>query len=120
VIVQAHRCDDDCTCPIHGTPLLYAPASDAHACQDPDCEHAHGFALYSGPIFVDVAVLRAARDLALVAPPEYQRAWAAADDFTACMDRLVTEAAPSPESIDRLKAAILSMAEPDPGCGETT
>lgn len=44
----------------------------------------------------------------------------AADDFAASMDRLTTEAAPSPESIDRLKAAILSMAEPDPGCGETS
>lgn len=39
---RPHVCDDLCVCPIHDTPLLYAPASNEHACQDPDCEHAHG------------------------------------------------------------------------------
>jgi hypothetical protein len=37
-----HRCDDRCTCPVHGTPLLYWPAGDDHACQDSTCEFAHG------------------------------------------------------------------------------
>jgi hypothetical protein len=37
-----HRCDDSCVCPIHGTPLYYWPAGDDHACQDPQCQHAHG------------------------------------------------------------------------------
>lgn len=37
-----HTCGERCVCPIHGTPLLYAPAQDEHACQDPDCKHAHG------------------------------------------------------------------------------
>jgi hypothetical protein len=27
---------------VHGTPLLYAPASCQRACQDPGCIHAHG------------------------------------------------------------------------------
>jgi hypothetical protein len=40
--VTAHRCDEDCVCPADGKPLLYAPARNEHACQDPDCEHAHG------------------------------------------------------------------------------
>lgn len=37
-----HRCDADCRCPVHGTPLLYSPAADVHACQDPGCALAHG------------------------------------------------------------------------------
>lgn len=37
-----HRCDDSCVCPIHDTPMLYAAATARHACQDPDCIHAHG------------------------------------------------------------------------------
>ena len=32
-----HRCDKICVCPEHGTPLIYAPASDDHA-----CKHGHG------------------------------------------------------------------------------
>lgn len=39
---SAHVCGDGCVCPIHGTPLLYAPNGGDHACQDPECEHAHG------------------------------------------------------------------------------
>lgn len=39
---MAHRCDDRCVCPADGLPLLYAPRADQHACQLPDCEHAHG------------------------------------------------------------------------------
>jgi hypothetical protein len=37
-----HECDDRCVCPVHGTPLLYAPSKDDHACQDVDCVHGHG------------------------------------------------------------------------------
>lgn len=40
--MSAHRCDDECVCPLDGKPLLYAPASDQHACQDPDCTNAQG------------------------------------------------------------------------------
>jgi hypothetical protein len=32
-----HRCNERCVCPIHGTPLIYAPTLDDHACQDGDC-----------------------------------------------------------------------------------
>ena len=41
-MTELHRCHDGCVCPIHRTPLLYAPAHDQHACQDPKCVHAHG------------------------------------------------------------------------------
>jgi hypothetical protein len=37
-----HVCDDSCVCPVHGTLLLYWPVGDLHACQDAECEHAHG------------------------------------------------------------------------------
>jgi hypothetical protein len=40
--VTAHRCDDECVCPIDGKPLIYWPAGNQHACQDPDCVNAHG------------------------------------------------------------------------------
>lgn len=39
---QLHACDAFCVCPIHLTPLLYSPHHGTHACQDPDCIHAHG------------------------------------------------------------------------------
>jgi hypothetical protein len=39
--VTAHVCDDWCVCPLDGKPLLYSPAVDQHACQDPDCANAH-------------------------------------------------------------------------------
>ena len=39
---MAHRCDDECVCPIDGKQLIYWPAGDQHACQDPDCVNAHG------------------------------------------------------------------------------
>lgn len=42
VTLKPHRCDESCTCPHHGTPLLYSPATFDHACQDPSCEFAHG------------------------------------------------------------------------------
>jgi hypothetical protein len=35
-------CDERCVCPVHGTPLLYSPAGDEHACQDVNCRHGHG------------------------------------------------------------------------------
>jgi hypothetical protein len=73
---------------------------------------------YANPYLAGFLI--AARKTGQFTDESLDRARAAGDDFAACMDRLVTEAAPSPESIDRLKAAILSMAEPDPGCGETT
>lgn len=37
-----HICDEGCTCPIHGTPMMYWPSGDDHACQDAACEYAHG------------------------------------------------------------------------------
>ena len=37
-----HECDETCVCPVHGTPLIYHPAGDDHACQDVTCEHGHG------------------------------------------------------------------------------
>jgi len=39
---RIHRCDESCACPVHGTPLIYWPADDDHACQDVTCEHGHG------------------------------------------------------------------------------
>ena len=39
---MSHRCDEWCTCPIHRTPLIYWPAGNDHACQDPECEYAQG------------------------------------------------------------------------------
>jgi hypothetical protein len=42
VTTKAHVCDDWCICPLHETPLLYAPAHGDHACQDIECVHAHG------------------------------------------------------------------------------
>jgi hypothetical protein len=38
---HTHRCDERCTCPADGQPMFYAPSTGQHACQDPDCEHAH-------------------------------------------------------------------------------
>lgn len=35
-------CDEHCVCPVHGTPLIYWPAGDDHACQDVDCRYGHG------------------------------------------------------------------------------
>lgn len=40
---KQHKCDDRCMCPIHGIAMHYSPSSDTHACQNPDCEFAHGF-----------------------------------------------------------------------------
>ena len=42
MIDDRHVCGDDCVCPIHGTPLIYSPAGDDHACQDVSCEHGGG------------------------------------------------------------------------------
>jgi hypothetical protein len=41
---KPHRCDERCTCPVHGTPLIYWPTGDDHACQDGGCAYAHGMA----------------------------------------------------------------------------
>jgi hypothetical protein len=38
-----HQCDEQCVCPVHRTQMLYAPATDDHACQDIECKYAHGF-----------------------------------------------------------------------------
>ena len=38
---KTHRCDERCVCPIDGLPMRYAPSTEQHACQDPDCENAH-------------------------------------------------------------------------------
>lgn len=39
---RQHICDDQCASPVHGTPLIYSPARDDHACQDITCEYGHG------------------------------------------------------------------------------
>jgi len=44
-MTHQHQCSDLCVCPVHGTPLFYAPASDDHACQDIDCVYGHGGAV---------------------------------------------------------------------------
>jgi hypothetical protein len=46
-----HRCDETCVCPIHDTPLIYAPAIDDHACQDADCILGGGTAVAVGRRF---------------------------------------------------------------------
>lgn len=38
---RTHRCDESCACPADGLPMFYAPSTGQHACQDPDCRHAH-------------------------------------------------------------------------------
>lgn len=38
---RIHRCDERCLCPADGLPMWYAPSTGQHACQDPDCAHAH-------------------------------------------------------------------------------
>lgn len=39
---QLHRCSAACACPHHGTPMIYWPRGDDHACQDVNCEYGHG------------------------------------------------------------------------------
>ncbi|WP_093849912.1 hypothetical protein [Streptomyces pini] len=40
---------------MHKTPLIYWPAGNDHACQDADCEHAHGFkAVELPPVEVEI------------------------------------------------------------------
>jgi hypothetical protein len=41
---EPHRCDERCACPVDGTPLVYWPAGDDHACQDGGCVYAYGMA----------------------------------------------------------------------------
>jgi hypothetical protein len=41
--VEVHRCDERCTCPVHGTPMYFAPSTGEHACQDVDCKYGHGY-----------------------------------------------------------------------------
>lgn len=48
-----HFCDDRCVCLLHDPPLplFYSRPTGEHACQDPECEHAHRFnwlAYYGG------------------------------------------------------------------------
>ncbi|MFE0651039.1 hypothetical protein ACFVZH_20860 [Streptomyces sp. NPDC059534] len=38
-----HKCSTYCRCPHHGTPLLYWPAGDDHACLAVGCEYEQGF-----------------------------------------------------------------------------
>jgi hypothetical protein len=87
VIVQPHRCDDDCTCPVHGTPLLYAPASNEHACQDPDCEHAHGFDQLKTRILA-MAKTPSGSGLAAFLRPERERAERPIREYIAFADEL--------------------------------
>jgi hypothetical protein len=46
---KPHRCDETCLCAVHGTALIYSPALDDHACQDPSCKYAHGGAPVTDP-----------------------------------------------------------------------
>ena len=39
---KPHTCDENCVCADHGTPLIYWPAGDDHACQDVRCRFGHG------------------------------------------------------------------------------
>jgi hypothetical protein len=41
-MASLHHCDGACVCPVHGTPLIYWPYGDMHACQDITCIHGHG------------------------------------------------------------------------------
>lgn len=41
-MLTRHVCGIACTCPVHGTPLIYWPAGDDHACQDITCKYGHG------------------------------------------------------------------------------
>jgi hypothetical protein len=41
-MAHQHQCGTHCVCPTHGTPLIYAPASDDHACHDVHCEFGNG------------------------------------------------------------------------------
>jgi hypothetical protein len=41
-MLTRHVCGVECMCPVHGTPLIYSPAQDDHACQDITCEYGHG------------------------------------------------------------------------------
>lgn len=45
-------CGDECVCPVHGTPLIYWPARDDHACQDANCRYGHGMK-GAGPVRPD-------------------------------------------------------------------
>lgn len=36
------QCDERWGCPVHGTPLIYWPAGDDHACQGVNCQYGHG------------------------------------------------------------------------------
>ncbi|MFD8656513.1 hypothetical protein [Streptomyces mirabilis] len=45
-----HHCSKACVCPIHDTPLIYAPRFDDHACQDAHCVLGGG----SAPVFLNV------------------------------------------------------------------
>ncbi len=47
---RPHRCDDECVCPVHGTPLIYWPAGDDHACEDASCIHGHGMDAWGGDL----------------------------------------------------------------------
>ena len=69
---MSHHCDERCVCPVHGTALIYAPASGEHACQDIDCVHGHGmrrqildtYGLTEGDITVGFESLDAAETVA--------------------------------------------------------
>lgn len=39
---RSHRCDNRCVCPIDVKPMFYSAAEGVHACQDPECQFAHG------------------------------------------------------------------------------
>jgi len=72
---DVHRCDDQCVCPIHHTPLFYSPQFRKHACQDPDCVHAHGMRprqpVMDEPGFESVRIMRLQPGDALVIEVDY-------------------------------------------------
>jgi hypothetical protein len=71
-----HTCDRRCSCPIHGTQLVYWPAGDDHACQDIDCKYGHGGC---DPYSVAVGQERYLWNLRRAAEEDVRRGWSARD-----------------------------------------
>jgi hypothetical protein len=94
----SHRCDDQCACPEHGTPLFYSPAAGDHACQDPGCVFAHGM---SDALLLQWATARHGPVQAPVPEARGPR-WPRDDDrYVRAFARIVGDRR-GPDAIDRL------------------